>query len=366
VDTCNTLAGTERFDFVEKLAHFPDRISAILDRRLCDAISTIYLDVNTDICNHACPFCDGYYRKLKASEIPGSRLNSLVDEMSELGVLAVIIAGDRGEPLLHSGFRELLEKLNGTDIRYGIYTNGTNVKDAYLEPLRRASFVRISVDAACPATHRYMHGYSPPRNDFEVVLQNVERLSSVVADVGVSFILDADNVEEIEEAANVFLSRHARFIEYKPKYLPGYGVSADWLHSNAALIGDKLARAIHRWGDRVALNAQVSRLLKGEDCPSLVVLPRHCRTSLLRLVISTHGCYTCTPYRGEVERRVGDIMEQSLREVVESTARRALEKLTCSRCCAYHAQNEYLLRIEEGRQPIPERTSPILEQDHFV
>ncbi|MGD0202089.1 MAG: radical SAM protein, partial [Bryobacteraceae bacterium] len=201
----------DRFDFVEKLSHFPDRIAAVLDRRLSDAISMIYLDVNTDICNHACTFCDGYYRKLKAAEILWTRLERLIDEMSELGVLALVIAGDRGEPLLHSRFQSLLEKLNSTDVRYGIYTNGTGVKDSYLEPLRRASFVRISVDAAWPETHRRMHGYPASRHDFDEVRRNVELLSSIVADVGVSFILDADNVDEIEEAADVFLSRNARF-----------------------------------------------------------------------------------------------------------------------------------------------------------
>ena len=366
MDICKPAAGMDRFDFVEKLSHFPDRIAAVLDRRLSDAISMIYLDVNTDICNHACTFCDGYYRKLKAAEILWTRLERLIDEMSELGVLALVIAGDRGEPLLHSRFQSLLEKLNSTDVRYGIYTNGTGVKDSYLEPLRRASFVRISVDAAWPETHRRMHGYPASRHDFDEVRRNVELLSSIVADVGVSFILDADNVDEIEEAADVFLSRNARFVEYKPKYLPGYGVEAAWLHSNAAVIREKLGRAIQRWGDRVLLNTQIPRLLNGADCPNLTVMPRYCRASLLRLVISTHGCYTCTPYRGEAERRVGSIMEQSLREVVESAARRALDHRTCSRCCTYHHQNEYLLRLETGSEGMPEGRIPIGEQDCFV
>jgi MoaA/NifB/PqqE/SkfB family radical SAM enzyme len=359
------VATGDRFDFVAKLSRFPDRVQAVLDRRLSDAISTIYLDVNTDICNHACSFCDGYYRALSAAELPWTRLKLLVNEMSELGVMALVIAGDRGEPLLHSRFESFLDELTRTAIRFGIYTNGTHVPDSYVEPLSRAAFLRISVDAARPETHRRMHSYPASRHDFDDVLRNVKRLSGV-SDIGVSFILDAGNLEEIDEAADIFLTQGARFIEYKPKYLPGYGVDAGWLLSEAELIRRKLNRAVQRWGDRVVLNAQIPRLLEGENCPTLVVPPRLCRTSLLRLVISTHGCYTCTPYRGEAERRVGDIMEQSLREVVESAARRALDHRTCSRCCAYHHQNEYLLRLETGSERIAGGHALIEEQDYFV
>ena len=113
----------------------------------------------------------------------------------------------------------------------------------------------------------------------------------------------------------------------------------------------------------------------------LEVAPRPCRTSLLRLVISTHGCYTCTPFRGENERKVGDILRQSLREVVESGARRALIDKACGRVCAYHEQNEALLALEaalRGRgaqEPAPfdrsslqrgESAAPLEAQDFFV
>ncbi len=59
-------------------------------------------------------------------------------------------------------------------------------------------------------------------------------------------------------------------------------------------------------------------------------------------------------------------MEQSLREVVESAARRALDHRTCSRCCAYHHQNEYLLRLETGAERIPGGHALVGEQDYFV
>ena len=101
----------ERFDFVRKASLFPDRVRAVLDRNLGAALSTVYLDVNTEICNHACSFCDGFYRPLRSGHIPWPRLERLVAEMQELGVLSVVLAGDRGEPLLHPEIDALLSRL---------------------------------------------------------------------------------------------------------------------------------------------------------------------------------------------------------------------------------------------------------------
>jgi hypothetical protein len=69
-------------------------------------------------------------------------------------------------------------------------------------------------------------------------------------------------------------------------------------------------------------------------------------------VVSTHGCYSCTPFRGEAERAVGDILTQSLREVVASARRRALLDHPCDRLCAYHRQNDALLALD-GAEPPP-------------
>jgi MoaA/NifB/PqqE/SkfB family radical SAM enzyme len=355
-----------RFDFVSKLAHFPERVHALRGRDLVGAISTIYLDVNTDICNHACSFCDGYYRELHMAQIPWIRLERLLDEMVDLHVLAVVIAGDRGEPFLHPRIRDLLSRLNETQISYGLYTNGTRIKHDCLELLRGATFLRFSADAATSTTHREMHRYPKGRQDFDRLLSNLERLSAIVPDLGVSFIIDPLNVLEIQAAADLFLSHGARFIEYKPRYLPGYEVDAGWLAAASDTIAGQLQRARRRWSWRVVVNNQVSGLLDAGRLPSLTVRPRTCLTSVLRLVISTHGCYTCTPYRGEPERRVGDVMTQSLREVVSSAARGGSIDRPCSRLCAYHEQNEALLAIDDGRAVVPRYVPPQSRQDRML
>ena len=120
-----------------------------------------------------------------------------------------------------------------------------------------------------------------------------------------------------------------------------------WLQSSSAEIQKQIDAAVARWEGRIVLNNQLQSLLSpGAAASSLETPPRTCLTSLLRLVISTHGCYTCTPYRGEPERRVGDILQQSLRSIVESCERHATVGRLCDRRCAYHEQNEWLLAAQ--------------------
>lgn len=362
--TCNS----ERFDFVAKLAWFPDKVDAVMHRDLAGALATVYLDLNTDICNHRCTFCDGFYRPLTSGHLPWPRLEQLIDEMEQLGVLSVVLAGDRGEPLLHPQIDRILQRLAASRIRYSLYTNGAIIGAALWTPLASAAFVRVSVDAASAETHAEMHGYPAGRGDFDAVVANVTRLHPVVADLGVSFVLTPRNVHEIAAAADRWLACGARFIEYKPHYLPGYTLDRLWLRSTARYIGDEISRARGAWGARVVVNNQIDAALRGGDGPALQTTGRPCLTSLLRLVISTHGCYTCTPYRGEAERRVGDILQQPLRDILESCDRvRALAR-HCTRVCAYHDQNEALLAMDAQTDRVTSRgdVGPAMPQDFFL
>lgn len=366
MDTTLGLSPDKRFDFISKLAAFPEKVQSALALDPTTALSVVYLDLNTDICNHNCTFCDGFYRKLKANSIPTARLLRLVEEMEEVGVTAVVIAGDRGEPLLHSGAACLLERLGASPIAVGLYTNGTILGRRVESALANMAWVRVSVDAGTAQTHQRMHNYPSGRRDFDRVIANLSTFRRHVDDLGVSFILDPNNVHEIELGADVLLQAGARFIEYKPKYLPGYSVDAPWLRQHAGKIETAIATAQRRWGKRVVVNPQVEAVLTSGAPAPLTTTSRPCRTSLLRMVISTHGCYTCTPFRGERQRRFGDILTQTLQEVLASPERRSLTEEHCDRLCSYNQQNAYLLELEAGSRSLAPRRVLSHSQDPFI
>jgi len=355
-----------RFDFVSKLAHVPHKVDRALADDPVGALSVVYLDVNTDICNHACTFCDGYYRSLESASLPIDRLLRLVDEMEELGVQAVVLAGDRGEPLLHPQIDVLLARLARSPLAVGLYTNGAAPGKRAQRHLTELDWVRVSADAGTALTHAMVHNYVPGRGDFDRMLDTIGRLGRAGVDVGTSFVLDRANADEVEQAADVLLGAGARFVEYKPKYLPGYAIDEVWLHRRRHELAAACERARSRWGDRVVFNNQLDALLRGRDATSLRTERRPCVTSQLRMVVSTHGCYTCTPYRGEPERRFGDIGTRPLRDVLASVERRSLCSASCDRVCAYAGQNDFLLDLAAGRARLEEPTAPRTAQDHFV
>ncbi len=357
---------TARFNFVDKLAFFPEKVWRVLQGDALGALSVVYLDLNTDICNHSCQFCDGFHRSIRRKTFSTERLLRLAGEFEDVGVQAVVIAGDRGEPLMHPGAAELIMRLVRSGIAIGIYTNGTVLSRKLREALEEVTWLRVSADSASAKTHQLMHGYPPTRNDFARMIRNLRWFSTAIEDVGCSFILDPINVQEIAWAAEVLLGAGAHFVEYKPKYLPDYEVDSDWLLANRESIDGSLRAARDRWGDRVIVNSQIDALLHGSGYPRLTVEPRLCRTSLLRMVISTHGCYPCTPYRGVAERKLGDIETQTLREVLQSAERQALHGTPCERKCAYHAQNEFLLALNGDASSLLPPSRAVTMQDKFV
>lgn len=360
------LSQSIRFNFEEKLGKYPHKVEAALRGDLESALSVVYLDVNTDICNHNCTFCDGFYRPLDQAVISTERILELIDEMEELGVLAVVLAGDRGEPLMHPGIARVLDRFARSPIQLGMYTNGSILPPKLVKPVGSMAWVRVSADAGTAETHRKMHAYTHQRDDFAKLRETLRALSGTVPDLGVSFILDPLNVHEIAQGADVLLGAGAHFIEYKPKYLPNYTVDTEFLIDHAEIIEESITAAQQNWGPRVVLNNQISGLLDGQGEPRLERDPRPCLTSALRMVVSSHGCYSCTPYRGESERRFGDVLTQSLRTILRGPRRVALIGRPCTRRCAYDAQNDFLIDLATTGRTLSVNVESARPQDAFI
>ena len=159
-------------------------------------------------CNHDCSFCT--YRYTRDEDInalfnvkdiiPLPKLLEIFDDCVELGVKAVELTGG-GEPSLHPHFGTILSELNARGLQIGLITNGswrdTQLEEAVSE-LKKAEWVRFSLDAATPETHRVTH--ASKRRDFERALHAIQSIVGSEATVGISFIVQKQNMHEIEAA----------------------------------------------------------------------------------------------------------------------------------------------------------------------
>jgi MoaA/NifB/PqqE/SkfB family radical SAM enzyme len=103
--------------------------------------------VVTNRCNLRCVYCG--CPGIKTPEISTDEALSLVDQMVELGVLAVHLTG--GEPLVRKDLDQIASRLRSAGVRYGISTNGTLVPKR-MDIFEGCSTVSLSLDGP-PAVH---------------------------------------------------------------------------------------------------------------------------------------------------------------------------------------------------------------------
>lgn len=346
------------FDFNRKLAFYPAKVRAALEDQPGPSLSTVFMDLASESCNHDCIFCDGNMYEFEHARFTTERLLELADEMAELGVDSLIFAGEKSEPTVHPGFPTFAQRLLAHGIKLGIYTNGSRPRPEVLESLERFEFVRVSMDAGTASTHRRVHNYAARRDDFATLLEFLSRVSSApdVA-VGTSFILLRENAHELALAAALSKQHGADFIELKPVYAERYSFDGEALRALAPVLDEQLRQA-HELADagfRVVLNNQIRAFLHGRigaDELTTVAEPRPCLTNRLRLVVSPRGCYLCTPHRGRMDKSIGNARTKSLRDIWYSARHQRLMREPCALRCTYHEQNDLLLELRAGRAKV--------------
>ena len=158
-------------------------------------------------CNHDCPFC--IYRYDRDADmnalfdlkdiLPLAKITEILQDCADLGIKAVELTGG-GEPTLHPEFPSILETVLYLGLDLAMVTNGAwqdKHFDQSIKYLSRAEWVRFSLDAATPDTHRIVH--ASRKGDFEKACKAIEILSASECTVGISFIVQRGNVHEVSE-----------------------------------------------------------------------------------------------------------------------------------------------------------------------
>ncbi|NTU98889.1 hypothetical protein HGA64_02695, partial [Candidatus Falkowbacteria bacterium] len=264
--------------------------------------------------------------------------------------------------------------LKSVGIHLGLYTNGGILNNEILEALAGLDFVRVSLDAGSAKTHKLVHGCKND-DDFNKALGFIRKVKSLNGpEIGVSFIVLKENVQEISVAAAAAKSAGAAYLELKPAYLSDYTFNQDVFADVGPILQTEMEKceALRDNGFRIVSNNQLrSRFAGGDEVSDLtrLISPRPCLTCRLRMVVSPTGCYLCTPHRSKEEYRIGDPMTESLVEIWNGPLRVSMADRLCMYKCAYYEQNELLLKLkEEGRafNPEPSRSGIPLEQRYFL
>lgn len=155
-----------------------------------------YLLMNiTNKCNLACKHC--YLGKSGKTDIEVHTFENAVSQFESMGGLKLMISG--GEPLMHSGFRELMEILPSYELRKVLLSNGTLIGKKEAKKLSAyVDEVQVSIDGI--RSHDLLRG----KGTYEKAMRAIANLRSFSVPVSIATMAHKYNTEEFDEMQELF------------------------------------------------------------------------------------------------------------------------------------------------------------------
>ncbi|MBF0144176.1 MAG: radical SAM protein [Magnetococcales bacterium] len=297
-----------------KLLWHPARVRDWQRQRV---IAPLYLEISpVSYCNHRCLFCGVDFQMEKGVRLPEELLCRRLQEMGELGVKAIMFAGE-GEPTLHPSLGRFIETGRGAGIDISLTTNG-NLGDAsfWERILPHLTWVRFSVDAGSPEVYARVHGVAAGM--FQRTLANIIRAVALKregrsrATVGVQILILEENIDDIARALALFSEIGVDYIALKPYSFHPQQLHTKEVHYTAEVIGRLeaiLAEFSPRPGTRIVFRkaATLVYAAKGLDF-------HHCRALPFWGYINAQGeFYTCSVFLGDKRFLAGSIHDQEMK-----------------------------------------------------
>jgi MoaA/NifB/PqqE/SkfB family radical SAM enzyme len=138
---------------------------------------TVELDL-TNICNHRCPECSGwYFQNRNQASLPLNLAEDIVRQLAKAKVRGLIFTGG-GEPLCYPDITRIVKLAHRLGLDIGFITNGSLLNEKIGKVLLSCcTWLRFSLDAACPATFKKIHGLD--EDAFRKVINNIRSLAGM-------------------------------------------------------------------------------------------------------------------------------------------------------------------------------------------
>jgi cyclic pyranopterin phosphate synthase len=335
-----------------KLLHHLDRLNAWQRGEL---VTPIYVAFSpTSYCNHHCVFCVYHYKEFKPLFFPLSRYHSLVAEWKEIGVRSIFFAGD-GDPLLNKSTSEMvaLTKTAGVDV--ALNTNGRLLNDKIIPVLvENLSFIRLSVNAGTRQSYGDIHGC--PEGDFDVVLSNISKLveekirTKSKISIGIQCVLLSHNKNEVHILAEKVKNLGVDYFSVKP-FLKHPEIKFDDSIPDLSLFLDELSR----FADKISTPSFQFTLRKTLFLDQFSRNYKSCLSTDFMIEVDALGdVYSCGPYLGVTEHKLGNIMKTSFDQFWRSEEasqvrlhiREAVDVSKCMPFCRPDSVNQTLWQLK--------------------
>lgn len=316
-----------------KLMFHPKRVAQWLDGRddweRAKSIYPLYVEISpVGACNHRCSFCGVDYIGYKPRVLDERRLSMTLREMADLGVEAVMLAGE-GEPLIHKQINKIVLS---APMSVAITTNGVLLDK--LEVLPICKWVKVSVNAGTEETYRKIHGAK--EGDWARVWANLRDAVKRKGDcqVGAQMVLLPSNAHEVDIFKALCADAGLDYGVVKPYSQHKSSINRmDW--------------------KPVKLPESAGNVIVRERAAQTEAHPyERCEATpfMWAYIMASGDVYSCSAYLLDERFRLGNIGEHGFREIWEGERRREnwelvrkrLDIRDCRVNCRMQRVNEYL------------------------
>lgn len=314
-------------------------------------------------CNANCSFCF-YSSEFGAGKyLLNERLQSLADELVQLGVKSVTISGG-GEPLIHPGLPEFIFRLTRGGLEVGLITNGQLIRRKHLPALAQCSWIKFSMHASSPAG--YARAFNVPPEQFSYTCDSFLRLKrrTLRTVLSVGYVVGSHNADPREICEFVtfgLLLLGADYILFRAYDGLEFELTEQQLEALSAVenVVNRIAGQAGRFTNYSAFlrDARKERRHTEGKCE---VIDR----GLLAFIDATGAVYPCLPRGqrfGKEAFRIGNINEQSMLSIWNDREHlNVLHSINMSSCpwCKYEKMLPIIDKLVSGCEQMPESRDP--------
>ncbi|ACS78939.1 radical SAM protein [Maridesulfovibrio salexigens] len=310
----------------------------------------------TNKCNHGCLFCAYDYLERKEPRfIDTEILYDNIYQLQNLGTKALFYSGE-GEPLLHKGLPNFVEKISYLQLDQALNTNGSLLKGRCMEQiLPHMSWIRVSVNGS--SAEEYAHIHRTHKDEFQKILKNIEQAVVFKQKNGLGITLGIQMVYAGQDPKQVYkLVEHLRSIGVNYFALKNYNNHPLSPFQAPEPPIQKLAQikelATDDFSVVLRINMTEPSNRKYSFCHGMAFFAE---------IISNGDVYSCGPHLGNSKFCYGNINDSSLIElwsaenrskVVEHVRNIADLDEECMPNCRLHALNDFLWNLSNPPQHV--------------
>ncbi|QEP42765.1 radical SAM protein [Ectothiorhodospiraceae bacterium BW-2] len=352
-----------------KLSYHPQRVAQWLDGRedweQLKLIYPLYMEISPiGACNHRCKFCAVDYIGYQTVRLDEKLLADRLQEMGEKGVKSVMYAGE-GEPMLHKQITSIVEAAARSGIDNAFTTNGTVIRDDFLERgLKLTSWIKVSMNAGTAASYAAIH--QTKERDFETVKQNLKRLvnernqQGSACTLGAQSLLLPENRDEMVTLAR--LCRDELGLDYlvvKPYSQHGFSLTHEYESVDYSQMFE-LEEALHAENrDNFSVVFRQRTMKKSLQDEGQRYLKCYSTPFFWGYIMANGDLYGCSAYLQNEQFCYGNINEQCFSEIWEGERRQQswryiskyLDIHHCRKNCRMDEVNRYLYALKDDTPP---------------